>query len=93
MVTRLNTLFLSSKWMSAMMLLLIVVSLAFGMGATVSNQFWFGINEYLSCQDIGKPIRYGIGMLGLCHAAMEGAVWGCVFGGGAGAAAGLIAGA
>ena len=91
MITRLNTLLTSSKWTAGLLLILIIVPMAFGVGAAINNQFWYGINELLADRDVSSTIRYSIGGYGILHAAMEGAIWGCVFGWSAGAAAGAVA--
>ncbi len=67
---------------------------------TVSNlqkvktqgKFWVGVTYLAAEAGHSNEKVAAIGVLGVAHTAMEGAVWGAVIGGPAGVAAGVVAG-
>jgi len=93
MLTRLNAIFTSSKGGAAILLILIIVPLALGIVSTVSTQFWLGIGELLYNRDMNPGVRLGVLGYGVVQTATTGFIYGFVFGGPAGAIAGLAMGA
>lgn len=92
MLTQMNAFLASPKGKAVVLLIVLIVPMAMGVGTTVNNQFWYGMNELLLNSDVPSGIRHGLGIFGVVHAAVEGAIWGTVFGGPAGIIAGVTAG-